>query len=89
MKASWVQFTQHAGPQATLVGTAPLDLVEASPQDFFWGRGVDGTGANHLGVLLMRVRDGLLRGNVSAETELPLHTIASVRPHGLVSAVAK
>lgn len=34
-------------------------LVEASPHDYFWGRGVDGSGANHLGALLMRLRDEL------------------------------
>jgi diaminohydroxyphosphoribosylaminopyrimidine deaminase/5-amino-6-(5-phosphoribosylamino)uracil reductase len=37
-----------------------LDLVEASPHDFFWGRGVDGSGFNHLGMLLMSVRKELL-----------------------------
>ena len=31
-------------------------LVEASPHDYFWGRGVDGSGANHLGAALMRLR---------------------------------
>ena len=62
-----VQFTAHAGPRALLLATAtegpagaPLELVEASPHDFFWGRGVDGSGANHLGTLLMSIRDELL-----------------------------
>ena len=41
-------------------GGAPLGLVEASPHDFFWGRGVDGLGCNHLGTLLMSVRQELL-----------------------------
>ena len=57
----------HSGPRALLLETAeegsaggPLDLVEASPHDFFWGRGVDGSGANHLGTLLMSIRDELI-----------------------------
>ena len=62
------QFTQHEGPRALLLSTASLglsgralDLVEASPHDFFWGRGVDGSGFNHLGILLMSVREELLQ----------------------------
>ncbi len=62
-----MQFTAHAGPRAMLLATAaggpggaPLELVEASPHDFFWGRGVDGSGCNHLGTLLMSVRQELL-----------------------------
>ena len=62
-----MQFTQNEGPQALLLSTASLglsgralDLVEASPHDFFWGRGVDGSGFNHLGMLLMSVREELL-----------------------------
>ncbi|KAK9907626.1 hypothetical protein WJX75_007205 [Coccomyxa subellipsoidea] len=61
------KFAAHAGPRALLLVTAgegpaggPLELVEASPHDFFWGRGVDGSGANHLGTLLMSIRDELL-----------------------------
>ena len=36
-----------------------LELVESSPHDFFWGRGYDGSGANMLGKLLMKVREEL------------------------------
>ena len=83
------QFTQHAGPRAMLLATAKgasasgagLDLVEASPHDFFWGRGVDNTGANHLGCLLMRLRDELLESNNTVVAP----TVYSVRPHGLAS----
>ena len=45
------QFGAHAGPREMLLATAAggpegsaLELVEASPHDFFWGRGVDGSG---------------------------------------------
>jgi predicted NAD-dependent protein-ADP-ribosyltransferase YbiA (DUF1768 family) len=84
-----LQFSQHAGPRASLLATArgkdgqPQDLVEAAPHDFFWGRGVDNSGANHLGVLLMKVRAELLQ----AESSVDAREIASVRPHGLQSIV--
>ncbi|KAK9837095.1 hypothetical protein WJX81_002479 [Elliptochloris bilobata] len=55
------KFTRHVGPRRMLLGTA-AQLVEASPHDYFWGRGVDGSGANHLGALLMRLRDELAAG---------------------------
>ncbi|WP_206598675.1 NADAR family protein [Rufibacter ruber] len=40
-----------------LLLSAPL--AEASPYDFFWGIGADGTGQNRLGHLLMQVREEL------------------------------
>ena len=49
---------RHAGPRRMLLATRAA-LVEASPHDYFWGRGVDGSGANHLGAALMRLRDEL------------------------------
>lgn len=63
------KFTAHAGPRELLLRTAsedhdggPLALVEASPHDYFWGRGRDGSGSNMLGVLLMELRQELLLG---------------------------
>lgn len=85
-----VQFSQHAAPRASLLATAsgrdgqPSDLVEASPHDFFWGRGVDNTGLNHLGVLLMRIRNELLTSNGHVDAR----SITSVRPHPLDSIVS-
>ena len=38
-----------------------LQIVETSPHDFFWGSGFDGSGANQLGRLLMRLRAELLQ----------------------------
>lgn len=87
---SSVQFTQHAGPKASLLSTAkgsdgqPLDLVEAAPHDFFWGRGIDNSGTNHLGVLLMRVRNELLASNGQVDAG----AITSIRPHPLDSTVS-
>jgi hypothetical protein len=57
--ASVLQFAAHAGPRCMLLATAAAALVEASPHDYFWGHGVDGSGANHLGLLLMRLRKEL------------------------------
>ncbi len=56
---SAVQFAAHAGPRRMLLATETAALVEASPHDYFWGRGVDGSGANHLGLLLMQLREEL------------------------------
>ncbi|WPT17708.1 Riboflavin biosynthesis protein PYRR [Picochlorum sp. SENEW3] len=56
------KFSCHKGPRDTLLGTLKTPhaaLVESSPHDFFWGRGIDGTGSNHLGKLLMTIRDEL------------------------------
>ncbi len=84
-----LQFSQHAGPRASLLSTAkgedgrPLDLVESAPHDFFWGRGVDHSGSNHLGSLLMKVRNELLITS-APETIGP---ITSVRQHPLDSIV--
>ena len=44
---------------------------------------MDNSGANHLGVLLMRVREELLQAEKGAKAP----NIASVRPHGLHSIV--
>lgn len=55
-----------------LLGTAVnggAALVESSPHDYFWGCGVDGSGANHLGALLMRLRAELAAAD-SAEGHL-------------------
>ena len=38
-----------------------VQIVEASPHDFFWGAGFDGSGANQLGRLLMRLRTELMQ----------------------------
>lgn len=56
------KFREHAGPRAMLLSTAEeeLHLVEASPNDYFWGSGRTGTGQNMLGALLQRVRGRLL-----------------------------
>ena len=41
-----------------------VQIVEASPHDFFWGAGFDGSGANQLGRLLMQLRAELMQAPV-------------------------
>jgi ribA/ribD-fused uncharacterized protein len=57
------KFCRHTDPRQMLLRTAvgaDTMLVEASPHDFFWGCGWDGTGQNMLGRLLMSVRQELI-----------------------------
>lgn len=54
------KFSCHKTLQTRLLHDVSEEiLVESSPHDFFWGCGIDGTGSNHLGRLLMSVRDTL------------------------------
>jgi diaminohydroxyphosphoribosylaminopyrimidine deaminase/5-amino-6-(5-phosphoribosylamino)uracil reductase len=48
------------GAWGGLGGDGGAVLVESSPHDRYWGQGYDGTGQNHLGLLLMQVRQELL-----------------------------
>ncbi len=54
-----MQFAAHIGPRRMLLAMAAAALVEASPHDHFWGLCVDGSGTNHLGLLLLRLRKEL------------------------------
>ena len=91
----FAQFTQHEGPRALLLSTASLglsgralDLVEASPHDFFWGRGVDGSGFNHLGILLMSVREELLQAEQPPQQPQQAADPSAVRRTELLAAEA-
>ncbi|CAG9463316.1 unnamed protein product [Pedinophyceae sp. YPF-701] len=53
------KYATHEDPRKLLLSTGTATLVEASPHDFFWGRGRDGSGKNMLGTLLMRLRGEL------------------------------
>jgi len=50
---------QHPDLAAKLSATKDATLVEHT-RDAFWGDGIDGSGENKLGQLLMRVRDSLV-----------------------------
>lgn len=55
------KFQTHADIAQILLDTGDAEIIEDSPVDYYWGCGADGTGYNHLGKLLMRVRDVLRR----------------------------
>jgi hypothetical protein len=52
-----------------LLDTGNRQLVEHTKHDSYWGDGGDGTGQNHLGKILMRVRQELQRS--VEESEIP------------------
>ncbi|MEO5838237.1 MAG: NADAR domain-containing protein, partial [Acidimicrobiales bacterium] len=56
------KFSQHPELRKLLFETGDAHLIEASTKDRFFGEGKDGSGKNHLGLLLEEVRD-LLRGD--------------------------
>ncbi len=53
------KFLAHGDIRTTLLGTGDEYLVEDSPVDSFWGCGSDRQGLNHLGRLLMQLRQEL------------------------------
>lgn len=53
------KFLQHKDIRDQLIATGDEELIEDSPVDWYWGCGKDGTGQNHLGQILMRVRKEL------------------------------
>jgi ribA/ribD-fused uncharacterized protein len=53
------KFTQHADLREILLATGDAQIVEHTEKDKYWGDGGDGTGKNRLGLILMRVREGL------------------------------
>jgi ribA/ribD-fused uncharacterized protein len=58
LKALRLKF-KRSELRESLLGTAQRQLVEASPFDYFWGTGQDGSGQNRLGCLLEQVRGEL------------------------------
>ena len=55
------KFSTHLDIQQILLETIDAKIIEDSPVDYFWGCGIDRTGLNHLGQILMQVRADLLR----------------------------
>ncbi len=53
------KFTTHIEIAEILLNTGEAEIVEDSPVDYYWGCGEDKTGYNHLGKLLMKVRQYL------------------------------
>ena len=61
------KFETHPSLSEALLATGDEELMEDAPDDYYWGRGADGTGENKLGKLLMEVRS-LLRGRATGNT---------------------
>ena len=51
------KFQMHPELLQLLLSTGDLEIVENAPHDYFWGIGRTGQGQNHLGKLLMRIRE--------------------------------
>ena len=66
-RAVWQKFRHHLDIQQVLLDTLDAEIVEDSPVDRFWGCGMDRTGANHLGRILMRVRADLQSNRLLSE----------------------
>ena len=56
-RAVWQKFATHADLRGILLATTGTEIIEDSPVDYFWGCGVDRSGQNHLGQILMQVRE--------------------------------
>jgi N-glycosidase YbiA len=55
-RAVLTKFNGHPELRQLLLATGSAPIVEDSPVDYFWGCGVDRSGLNHLGKILMGVR---------------------------------
>lgn len=53
------KFNQSKSLKELLINTGDEELVEASPYDYIWGCGADGSGKNLLGRALMEIRTEL------------------------------
>jgi ribA/ribD-fused uncharacterized protein len=58
-RAIRAKFQQHSALRGQLALTGNAQLIEASPTDLYWGQGLDGTGSNKAGKILMRIRSEL------------------------------
>lgn len=57
------KFYSYKELQDLLLATNDEELIEANPDDYFWGEGADGSGKNIMGKLLMQVREELRNKN--------------------------
>jgi ribA/ribD-fused uncharacterized protein len=61
------KFELHPTLQQLLLATGDEPIVEAAPNDYYWGEGPDGTGQNKLGKIIERVRAELRNGELAGE----------------------
>ena len=58
-KGLYAKFTQHPDLLQLLLSTENLPLAEHTSLDLYWGDGLDGSGMNRLGAILMQIRSEL------------------------------
>ena len=58
--AIWLKISQNQGLGAELLATRNRILI-SEDRDPYWGCGPDGSGRNRLGLLLMHLRDNVLK----------------------------
>lgn len=64
------KFTQDPVCKTGLLMTADAVLIEDSPYDWFWGKGLDGKGKNMLGRLLEVVRNELISNAIHGDPNM-------------------
>lgn len=58
-EANIVKYNSYPRLAKLLLSTGNEELIEANPNDDFWGEGADGTGQNMMGRILMEIRENL------------------------------
>lgn len=58
-KAVYTKVKTHADVRDTLISTHQQVIIEQTTKDMYWGCGLDGTGKNMLGKILMEIRSQL------------------------------
>lgn len=71
-----------------LLQTGDAYIAEASPKDYIWGIGKDGTGRNMLGIILMETRY-VLRGQIKDNIIIPGVLAISNTPDGNSQAITQ
>ncbi|MCG8542540.1 MAG: NADAR family protein [Clostridia bacterium] len=55
-KAVFKKFTTHNEIREILIATGDAEIIEQTTGDYYWGCGLNGTGKNVLGKIIMEVR---------------------------------
>ena len=58
-KAVYAKFSQNIELKNILLDTDSEYIVENTSNDYYWGCGINGSGKNMLGIILMEIRDKL------------------------------
>ena len=56
-KAAYKKFETYLQLRDKLLSTGKEELIEANPDDYFWGIGKNRTGKNMMGKILMEIRE--------------------------------